>query len=64
MKIDATGLPGGLSRSPLFKTAWLAISVTYHGASPWHPDSLRPFCFSCEHDAPPGKPMVSTETYT
>src|SRR6185312_10983697 len=39
-----------------------AASVNYHGPSPWHPTRLRTVCFSFQHDAPPGKPVISIET--
>jgi|SRR6185312_879196 len=41
-----------------------AASVNYHGPSPWHPTRLRTVCFSFQHDAPPGKPVVSIEPST
>ena len=35
-QLDATGLPGGGSRSLLAKRAAIAKNVSIHGTSPWH----------------------------
>jgi hypothetical protein len=37
---------------------FVAVNVSLHGASPWHPDSSRVLC-SSEREPPRGKPVAS-----
>jgi len=56
---DATGLPRGVSRSPLQK--WYDSAPRCHGLAPWHLP-IRRASLSCSNnrDTPRGKPVASS----
>jgi hypothetical protein len=55
---DATGLPGGASRSLLVTSVVQATSVTIHGTSPWHLMPWNAAVCSSERNHPPGEPVA------